>query len=152
MGNNYIKALRQRFHTQAKMADFMGVSLHTVKSWEMGRRNPGSVERQFIDVLATLAIDAPELFERLAHGPSERYERPYIPYLFLLETPEIPQREHKRWSDDYWYPRTVADRDDVPEIITDLKFLNKLTEEQEAEYWEACKFYEQRTGRFFVEL
>jgi len=38
--------------TQSKFADFLGISVHTIKSWESGRRTPGKLAGSVLHKLA----------------------------------------------------------------------------------------------------
>jgi hypothetical protein len=143
---DYVKALVQRFDNAAHLARFMGVSYDTVKSWQMGRRKATGPELRMLQVLGVIATQAPWLLEGLAHGDKLA---PVLPKLDLLVFGPVTVKPATKWSDDYWHVRTVENRDDTPEIEQDLSFLNKLSEKQEARFWESCKSFEKRTGRIF---
>lgn len=58
-----VKALRAQLNvTQDEMAKVLGTSLDTIKSWEMGRRNPTGLAAK---VLATIQAN-PKFFQELA--------------------------------------------------------------------------------------
>lgn len=61
----YITNLKQRFGTAKNLATFMGVSIHTVWSWTSGRNTPQGVELRLLQVLGTLALKSPVLFDTL---------------------------------------------------------------------------------------
>ncbi|MFN3711594.1 MAG: NadS family protein, partial [Alishewanella aestuarii] len=58
-----VKALRERLAiTQAQLAQALGTSVDTIKSWESKRRNPTGLAAK---VLATIQ-DNPEFYRQLA--------------------------------------------------------------------------------------
>lgn len=93
---DYIRTLRQRFDNGQHLATFVGVSYDTVKSWQSGRRTPAGPELRMLQLLGTIATEAPWLFQALI--------RPAVVKLPALLPLDVTTVTRERPSDDraYW--------------------------------------------------
>lgn len=62
---DYVISIRAHFGTAQALADFMGVSIHTVTSWTLGTRKPSDESMRLLEVLGALAVDAPHVLSAL---------------------------------------------------------------------------------------
>lgn len=175
---DYLESLTQHFGTSATLAQFMGVSVHTVYSWRQGKSTPRGADLRMLEVLGKLVLNAPELLACIV-PPRERVPRlpelppvkqgpyafpraPLSPELRAIargELPELPpvappverERRATKWDDAYFGMRTVADPDDDPIIRQSLSQLRALSDAEEDRFWEACNAYCRRTGRHWCE-
>ena len=64
-----LKATRERLDlAPTRMADYMGVPVHTYLKWESGQRAPNASALRLFDVLALIEAHAPALHAQLLEG------------------------------------------------------------------------------------
>ena len=64
-----LKLTRERLGlTNTRMADYLGVPVHTYLKWESGQRAPNASALRLFDVLALIEAHAPALHAQLLEG------------------------------------------------------------------------------------
>lgn len=111
MVRDYVVNLKQRFNSAAHMAEFMGVSVHTVNSWAQGNRQPSGEAVRFLQVLGLLVLEAPHVFDALIGKQEPARCKPIVLLPPLQPLPVKQTAQPAPFGRAQLTPEQIAERD-----------------------------------------